>query len=145
MLNTKERIIFYLMFAKSKLNLSSNIHRKAREKIEKLIKEIEKAGVWVQMNKNIKKTVYEILKTNEYARENDNYLIVCVAQRLEPSLIESYFRDLSKSKLNLEGITRARRAFFEEYPEMKPKRITAIREQERQNYELEYSHIPIID
>ena len=90
------------------------------------------------MNKNIKKTVYKILQEDTYARENDNYLIVRVAQELEPNLAGSKFIDLRFSKLSCEGITRARRKFFRENPELKPKEITEIREREEQEYCLEY-------
>ena len=91
------------------------------------------------MNKNIKKVVYEILKTDEYARENDNYLIVRVAQRLEPEMAGSAFINLRFSKLSLEGITRARRKFFKDFPDLKPKEMTEIRNQEIQEYQLEYA------
>lgn len=100
------------------------------------------------MNKNIKKTVYKILENNQYARENDNYLIVKVAEVIEPELIKTEFKNIDKSKLSFEGITRARRSFFKDYPELKPKKITQIREREEQEYQLEYSnynHIPRID
>lgn len=91
------------------------------------------------MNKNIKKIVYKILLEDEYARENDNYLIVKVASILEPELAGSMFVNLRFSKLSFEGITRARRQFFKEYPELKPKKITEVREQEEQEYCLEYA------
>lgn len=97
------------------------------------------------MNKNIKKIVYEILKEDSYARENDNYLIVRVAQRIDPLLAGSKFMDLRFSKLSMESITRKRREFFKEYPELKPKKITEIREREEQEYYLEYGHIPRIN
>jgi hypothetical protein len=35
------------------------------------------------MNKKVKQTVYAILLEDEYARENDNYLIMRVAQKLD--------------------------------------------------------------
>ena len=90
------------------------------------------------MNKNIKKTVYDILLNDKYARENDNYLIVRVAQRLDPTLAGSKFIDLRFSKLSFEGITRARRNFLKDYPTLKPKKMTEIREKEEQEYYLEY-------
>lgn len=43
MLKEKEKIIFYLTFAKSKLNLKSEKHRKAREEIDRLIKELKES------------------------------------------------------------------------------------------------------
>ena len=75
------------------------------------------------MNKNIKKTVYKILQEDEYARGNDNYLILRVVQELEPNLAGTTFvnvmQKLSYRGISLEGITRARRKFFEEYPKLK--------------------------
>lgn len=91
------------------------------------------------MNKNIKKTVYEILEKDEYARENDNYLIACVASKIDPELAGSKFINLRFSKLSMEGITRARRSFFREYPHLNPKKIKEIREREEQEYHLEYA------
>lgn len=41
MLTTSEKIIFYLTFAKSKLNLKCENHRKAKEEIEELIKTLK--------------------------------------------------------------------------------------------------------
>lgn len=38
--NIKEKTIFYLIFAKSKLNPKYEKHRKAREEIEAIIKEL---------------------------------------------------------------------------------------------------------
>ena len=100
------------------------------------------------MNKKVKQTVYEILLQDEYARENDNYLIMRVAQRLDPELAGSKFINIRFSKLSMEGITRARRSFFKELSELKPKEMTKIREQEEIEYHEEYSnyqHIPRID
>lgn len=91
------------------------------------------------MNRNIKKTVYKILKEDEYARCNDNYLIVKVAQELEPNLAGSKFINLRFSRLSLEGITRARRSFFKDYPELKDVKTEQIRRKEEEGYYLEYS------
>ena len=93
------------------------------------------------MRKKIKQTVYEILLEDEYARENDNYLIMRVAQKLDPVLAGSKFMDIRFSSLSMESITRARRQFFKEYPELKPKKMTEIREKEEQEYVLEYGNI----
>ena len=99
------------------------------------------------MNKKIKPTVYSILLEDEYARSNDNYLIMRVAQKLDPVLAGSKFVDIRFSNLSMESITRARRQFFKEFPELKPKKMTEIRAKEEQEYFLEYSgnHIPRID
>lgn len=90
------------------------------------------------MNRKIKPTVYNILKNNPYARENDNYLIMRVCQELDPVLAGSKFINIVSSKISMESITRARRNFFKEYPELKPKKITQIREKEEQEYFVEY-------
>ena len=97
------------------------------------------------MRKKIKQTVYEILLEDEYSRENDNYLIMGVAQKLDPVLAGSKFMNIRFSNLSMESITRARRQFFKEYPELKPKKMTKIREREEQEYVLEYGHIPRIN
>ena len=100
------------------------------------------------MNKRIKETVYKILKDDEYCRSNDNALLVRVAQILEPDLAGSMFVNLRFSKLSFEGITRARRQFFKEFPKLKPKEMTKIREQEEIEYHIEYgneNHIPFIN
>ena len=100
------------------------------------------------MNKQVKQEVYKILQEDEYARENDNYLIVRVAQILDPNLAKNMFINLRFSKLSMESITRARRNFFKEFPELKPKKMTEVRKQEEQEYRMEYGneqHIPYVD
>lgn len=94
------------------------------------------------MNKNIKKTVYKILQEDEYARGNDNYLILRVVQELEPNLAGTTFvnvmQKLSYRGISLEGITRARRKFFEEYPKLKANKAEQARREEEYKYYLEY-------
>lgn len=94
------------------------------------------------MNKNIKKTVYKILQEDEYARGNDNYLILRVVQELEPNLAGTTFvnvmQKLSYKGISLEGITRARRKFFEEYPKLKVNKAEQARREEEEKYYLEY-------
>ena len=94
------------------------------------------------MNKNIKKTVYKILQEDEYARGNDNYLILRVVQELEPNLAGTTFvnvmQKLSYRGISLEGITRARRKFFEEYPKLKVNKAEQARREEEYKYYLEY-------
>lgn len=102
------------------------------------------------MNRNIKKTVYKILQEDSYARENDNYLILRVVQELEPELAGTTFinvmQKLNYKGISFEGITRARRKFFEQYPQLKVKDVEKARRKEEEEYLLEYSnHIPRID
>lgn len=66
--------------------------------------------------REIKKTVYKILQNDEFAREDDNYLILRVVQELEPSIAGTAFsnvmQQLSFRGISLEGITRSRRKFW---------------------------------
>lgn len=100
--------------------------------------------------REIKKTVYKILQEDEYARENDNYLILRVVQELEPLLAGTAFsnvmQQLSFRGISFEGITRARRKFFEEYPQLKVKNVEKARREKEEEYREEYSkHVPRID
>lgn len=102
------------------------------------------------MNKNIKKTVYDILKEDEYARKDDNYLIMRVVQELEPELAGTTFvnvmQNITYKSISCESITRNRREFFREYPELKDKKATASRQKEESLYKFEFgNHIPRID
>lgn len=48
MLSTSEKIIFYLTFAKSKLYLKCEKHRKAKEEIDELINKLkESENKWI--------------------------------------------------------------------------------------------------
>lgn len=100
--------------------------------------------------REIKKTVYKILQNDEFARKDDNYLILRVVQELEPAIAGSAFsnvmQQLSFRGISLEGITRARRKFFEEYPELKVEKAEKARREKEEEYYLEYSkHVPRID
>ena len=102
------------------------------------------------MNKQIRPTVYKILKEDKYARENDNYLIMRVVQELAPDIAGTSFvqvmQNLKYKKISLEGITRARRKFFEENPELKEKKSEEARKVEEEKYYMEYAkHVPMID
>ena len=102
------------------------------------------------MNKKIKPTVYKILQEEKLAREDDNYLILRVVQELEPEFIGSTFFNvmtkLKYKKISMESITRARRKFFEEYPQLKEQNVEEARRIEEENYFLEYgNHIPRLD
>ncbi len=99
--------------------------------------------------REIKKTVYKILQNDEFAREDDNYLILRVVQELEPSIAGTAFsnvmQQLSFRGISLEGITRSRRKFFEEYPSLKIEKAEKARREKEEEYYLEYSkHVPNI-
>ena len=94
------------------------------------------------MNRNIKKTVYKILQEDSYARENDNYLILRVVQELEPELAGTTFinvmQKLNYKGISFEGITRARRKVFEQYPQLKVEDVEKARRKEEEEYINEY-------
>ena len=69
--------------------------------------------------KEIKRIVSQILDSDEYARQDDNYLILRVVQELEPELAGTTFvnvmQRLTYRGVSCESITRARRQKEEEY------------------------------
>ncbi len=102
------------------------------------------------MKRKIKKTVYEILLNDTYARENDGYLIRRVIEELEPNLYKQKFKtimdNIQFTGISIESITRARRKFFEENPNLKVKKAEKARRQKEEEYFLEYAnHIPKIN
>lgn len=103
------------------------------------------------MNKQVKPTVYKILDNDKQARQDDYYLILRVIEDMTHiptgTSIYSAFSTLKEKGISFESITRARRKWLEEHPEIKLNlKITQKREEEAENYWLEYSnHIPIID
>lgn len=101
------------------------------------------------MKRPIKQTVYKILQEDTYSREDDNYLIMRVVQELEPSLSGTSFvnvmQGLTYKRISCEGITRARRSFFKEYPELKNEKAEKARREKEEEYFMEYAnHIPRI-
>lgn len=101
------------------------------------------------MNKQIKPTVYRILKEDKQAREDDNYLIFRVIQELcnynMGTAFMTVLQGMKYKGISFEAITRVRRKFFEEYPEYKIWDVEVARRKEEENYILEYSnHIPNI-
>ena len=95
------------------------------------------------MNKNIKKTVYKILKEDEYAREDDWYLIQQVLMKMLPCNTGTAFgqviQGMKYEGISFEAITRARRKVQEEFPELRAKKdIEKASREEEENYILEY-------
>jgi len=102
------------------------------------------------MNRNIKKTVYKILEKDKLAREDDWYLIQQTLIEMLPCNAGTAFGQvLQGMKINgisFEAITRQRRKFLEENPQLKGQKVEEIRRQEEEEYYLEYAnHIPRID
>ena len=102
------------------------------------------------MNRNIKKTVYKILQEDSYAREDDWYLIQQVLMELLPCNSGTAFgqvlQGMKVQGISFEAITRQRRKFLEENPQLKVESVENIRRKEEEEYLLEYSnHIPRIN
>lgn len=101
------------------------------------------------MNKQIKPTVYKILKEDEYARENNNYLIFKTLNELagidKSTAIWSVLNNMKYKGISFEAITRAKRKFFEENPNMKSEKAKEISQVEEERYYMEYAkHVPMI-
>lgn len=100
--------------------------------------------------KEIKRIVSQILDSDGYARQDDNYLILRVVQELEPELAGTTFvnvmQRLSYKGVSCESITRARREWASRNPELKVDKAERVRRQKEEEYYLEYSrHVPRID
>ena len=101
------------------------------------------------MRKGTGKIVGEILETDEYAREDDNYLIMRFVQIVEPNLAGTTFVNVMKGLkykgISFESITRARRKYMNKHPQLKNRQAEQARAEEEEKYILEYSnHIPNI-
>ena len=102
------------------------------------------------MRKDVAKTTRKILLEEPYSRENDGYLIRRVIEILEPELYKQNFKaimdNLQFTGISFESITRARRKFFEENPQLKVEKTETARREKEEEYYLEYAnHIPQID
>ena len=102
------------------------------------------------MRKDVAKTTRKILLEEPYSRENDGYLIRRVIEILEPDLYKKDFRNimdnLQFTGISFESITRARRKFFEENPQLKIEKTEIARREKEEEYYLEYAnHITQID
>lgn len=102
------------------------------------------------MKRPIRKTVEKILLEEPYSKENDGYLIRRVIEELEPNLYKKDFEkimdNIQFTGISFESITRARRKFFEENPELKVEKTEQARREKEEEYFMEYSkHIPRID
>lgn len=100
------------------------------------------------MRKEVAKVARQILQDEPYARQNDGYLIRRVIETLEPNLYKKNFTEIMDNLqfygISCESITRARRKYLEQHPELKIKQAEEARKIKEQEYELEYGHIPAI-
>ena len=96
------------------------------------------------MRRDVANKVREILQKEPYSRENDGYLIRRVIEELEPNLYKNSFKtimdNLQFSGISIESITRARRKFFEDNPELKIDKAEKARREKEQEYYWEYSN-----
>lgn len=102
------------------------------------------------MRKDVAKMTRKILLEEPYSRENDGYLIRRVIEELEPDLYKKDFKkimdNIQYTGISFESITRARRKFFEENPNLKVKKAEIARREKEEEYFLEYAnHISKID
>ena len=102
------------------------------------------------MRKEVAKMTRKILLEEPYSRENDGYLIRRVIEELEPDLYKKDFKkimdNIQYTGISFESITRARRKFFEENPNLKVKKVEIARREKEEEYFLEYAnHISKID
>ena len=101
------------------------------------------------MNRNIKPIVYSILEKDKLAREDTMYLVQqTIMQMLDVNQGTAFgivIQGMKYKGISFEAITRAKRKFLEEHPDLVDDDTEQIRRQEEQKYEYEYSrHIPHI-
>ncbi len=101
------------------------------------------------MNRNIKPIVYSILEKDKLAREDTMYLVQqTIMQMLDVNQGTAFgivIQGMKYKGISFEAITRAKRKFLEEHPDLVDDDTEQIRRQEEQKYEYEYSrHIPNI-
>ena len=94
------------------------------------------------MNRKTKKIVYDILDTDEYAREDDNYLIFKVLNEMtginKETAIWTVLNRMKFRGISFESITRHRRKWIELHPELEIK-ATEKRQDEELAYHMEYA------
>lgn len=97
----------------------------------------------MQKLKNIEDVVERILEIKEDARENDDilYLYVCeyFNRGVSSASLKSFLETRNKTTCpNFASVTRARRKVFEKRPELKPEKVTKLRENMKSIY-IEYA------
>lgn len=101
------------------------------------------------MRKDIASITRKILQEEPYSRENDGYLIRRVIEIVEPNLYRQDFKSIMDNiqfkGISFESITRTRRRFLEEHPELKVESSEFARKQEEAFYYEQNKHIPRID
>ena len=90
----------------------------------------------------VEEVVEQILRKDEYARNNDVYLILRYISKVYPYEIGKKFEEamtnVSKKGLSFESITRARRKIQNKYPELRNEKISNFRYEKKKDY-IDYS------
>ena len=96
------------------------------------------------MRRDVTKKTIQILKEEPYSRENDGYLIRRVIEEIEPNLYKNSFKtimdNIQFTGISFESITRARRKFFEENPNLKIETTDQASREKEHEYYLEYAN-----
>ena len=86
----------------------------------------------------VEEIVEQILRKDEYARNNDVYLILKYVSRIYPYEIGKKFEEVmtnvSKKGFSFESITRARRKIQNKYPELKNDKVANFRDKKQKEY-----------
>ena len=87
----------------------------------------------------IEQVVEKVLEIRKDSRENDDILYLCTCEYFHRGISSMTLRDFLKTRCltdcpNFESVTRARRKVFEKRPELKPEKITKIREDMEEVY-----------
>ena len=86
----------------------------------------------------IEEIVEQILRQDEYARNNDVYLILKYVSKVYPYEVGKRFEEamtnVSKKGLSFESITRARRKIQNKYPELKNDKVANFRDKKQKEY-----------
>ena len=86
----------------------------------------------------VEEVVEQILRKDEYARNNDVYLILRYISKVYPYEIGKKFEEamtnVSKKGLSFESITRARRKLQNKDPELKNNKIADFRDKKQKDY-----------
>ena len=86
----------------------------------------------------VEEIVEQILRKDEYARNNDVYLILKYVSRVYPYEIGKKFEEVmtnvSKKGFSFESITRARRKIQNKYHEVKNNKIANFRDKKQKDY-----------
>lgn len=83
--------------------------------------------------KKTKNAVERILDLREDTRENDDILYLCVCEYFHRGVASMTLKDFLKTRSTIHcpsfaSVVRARRKIFERRPELKPEKVTKLRE-----------------